>query len=188
MPLETELKLRVESHEPVRARLPALGAAFAGRVRETNEIFDRPDGSLRRQGHGLRIRSVRAEDGDPPPATLTWKGPRLPGPMKSREELEVRIGEPETAARLLQMLGFVRVLRYEKRRESWTLGDCRVELDEPPHLGLFVEIEGPDEETIRAVRDQLGLDGAAQIQSSYVRMLAEFCEKRGMVDRVLTLP
>ena len=187
MPLETELKLRVESHEPVRARLPALGAVFAGRVRETNEIFDRPDGSLRRQGHGLRIRSVRAEDGDPRPATLTWKGPRLPGPMKSREELEVRIGEPETAVRLLQMLGFVRVLRYEKRRESWTLGDCRVELDEPPHLGLFVEIEGPDEETIRAVRDKLGLGGASHIQTSYVRMLAEFCEKRGIVDRVLTL-
>ena len=50
MPFETEAKLRVDAHEPVRDRLRAGGATFIEKVIETNVIFDRPDGSLRRQG------------------------------------------------------------------------------------------------------------------------------------------
>ena len=44
---------------------------------------------------------------------------------------------------------------------SWKLGGCTVELDELPHLGTFVEIEGPSEAAILKVRDQLQLDRAA---------------------------
>ena len=188
MSFEIEAKLRVDSHEPVRERLRVLGATPIETVREWNEIFDRPDGSLRRAGYGLRVRSVAAVVGLGQRATLTVKGPETGGAFKSREEREIEIDDATTAARILAMLGFVSILRYEKRRESWSWRECRIELDSPPHLGLFVEVEGPTDATIRAVRSDLGLDRKAHCPASYVRMLTEYCDKHGIADRTLHLP
>ncbi len=187
MPLEIEIKLQVDAHEPVREKLVALGATRGDRVVETNEIFDRPDGSLRGQGCGLRVRALAPEDGGSRLATLTFKGPRLPGPMKSREELEVEVSDSETTAGMLAMLGFVRILRYEKRRESWQWRGCCIELDTPPHIGLFIEIEGPSEDVIRQVQAELGLAEVPHVKPSYVRMLSEYCSRNGIVERDLAL-
>jgi len=74
MHLETEAKFRVEWHEPVRMRLEAAGATFHGRVLETNRLFDRPDGSLRQAGCGLRIRSADGQGG--PSIAQRWVGTR----------------------------------------------------------------------------------------------------------------
>ena len=186
--LEIEAKFRVASHEPVRKRLRTLGATLIGRVVESNRILDRPDGSLRRVGRGLRIRSTIADDDGKTSATLTLKGPLLAGEFKSREELEIEISSPETAGNILKALGFVSILTYQKRRESWLLGECRIELDEPPHIGLFVEIEGPGESAIRSARSDLGLDAIGHTPESYVRMLLNYCRDHGITDRVLELP
>ena len=185
MSWETELKLRVSSHDPVRERLRQHGAVPAGKVLEVNDIFDRPDGALRRRGVGLRIRSTCPQGGGDDLTMMTVKGVRLPGVVKSREEVEFAVPNAETASRALNLLGFVRVLRYQKRRESWRLGECLVELDEPPKIGLFVEIEGPDEETIFALRSTLDLDKAEPVADSYVHMLAAYCDAQGLTDRVV---
>jgi adenylate cyclase class 2 len=185
---EIEAKLRVSSHEPVRARLRALGAAPVGGGLETNWIYDHPDGSLRAGGMGLRIRAVKADAGGDAPATMTVKGPVADGPLKSREELEIRVDSADTARALLEMLGFAVILHYQKRRESWALGVCRVELDEPPHIGRFVEIEGPDVETIRRVQDDLGLADSAHVAPSYVHLLLRWCRERNVDPRRLLLP
>ncbi len=187
MAFEIEAKLRVESHEPVRDRLRALGATPAGRVLESNRILDHGDGSLSRKGCGLRLRSTVDDQTGECRTTLTFKGPVVPGPLTSREELEVQISDVDTAARMLEQIGFVPILTYQKRRESWHLGECRIELDEPPHIGLFVEIEGPDEKAIQAVQIDLGLGEAKHVRASYVRMLAEYCDQHGMADRVVGL-
>ncbi len=185
MSWEIELKLRVSSHDPVREKLRKHSAAPAEKVLEVNDIFDRPDGVLRRRGVGLRIRSTRPEIGGDELTILTVKGPRVPGVVKSREEVEFAVPSAETASRALNLLGFVRVLRYQKRRESWRLGECLVELDEPPHIGMFVEIEGPDEKTILAMRRALDLDDAEPVAESYVHLLAAYCEAHGVTDRVV---
>ncbi len=186
MSREIEAKLRVSSHEPVRARLRALGATPLGGGIETNWIYDRPDGSLRASGMGLRIRAVQADAGDDPPATMTVKGPVLDGPLKSREELGIVVDSPDTARAMLEMLGFVVVVHYQKRRESWTLGACRVELDEPPHIGRFVEIEGPDVKTIRVAQADLGLADSAHVSQSYVYLLLRCCQERNIDPRDLS--
>ncbi len=187
MAMEIEAKFRVASHDGVRERLRGMNAECCGVVIETNVILDRPDGSLRHAGCGLRVRSTRAADGSVGVATLTFKGPRKPGPLKSREELEVTVGEGAMAERIMASCGFVTMLWYEKRRESWIVGDCHVELDEPPHLGLFVEIEGPGEAAIAKVQTALGLGGEAHVRESYVRMLIEYCRDHGIVERRLEL-
>lgn len=188
MPSEIEAKFRVESHQPVLERLQAIGATFLTRVLETNVIFDRSDGSLRNRGCGLRIRSVQVERGDDRRATLTFKGPVLDGPFKSREELEVEVDDAATAANILHRLGFVSILSYQKRRESWGHRDCRIELDEPPHIGLFVEIEGPNEAAIRTAQAELGLENTTHIRASYLHMLLAFSREHGVTDCVLELP
>jgi adenylate cyclase, class 2 len=185
MGIEIELKLRVESHEPIRRRLQELGATLRKKVVETNRILDRPNGELRRRGCGLRVRTVVDVQGRPRPAKLTFKGPRQPGDLKSREEVESIVEDPAAVVSLLEGLGFGTSLCYEKRRESWLWRDCIVELDEPAALGLFVEIEGPSSEAIRAVQVDLKLSDAESMDVSYVGMLAAYCEASGIRDRTL---
>lgn len=186
MTREIEAKFRVDSHEPVRLALRAAGATMISRVRETNRIFDRPDGSLRAAGCGLRVRSAVDSNGTCA-AAITFKGPVRPGAFKSREEIEITIGDAALANDLLGRIGFVEILAYEKNRESWRLDDCRVELDEPPHIGLFVEIEGPDEAAIQRVRDTLGLSGTTHERASYVRMMLEYRRRHGLPDGLMAL-
>jgi len=186
MPKETEAKFRVAAHEPVRQRLIRARATFVARVLETNRIFDRPDGSLRAAGSGLRLRHAREENRGSV-TTVTFKGPVASGPFKSREELEMAVTDADIAAEFLKRLGFVEILAYEKRRESWRLGDCLVELDEPPYIGLFVEIEGPEENAICAARDELRLSEATYEEASYVQMMLAYRSRHRLPNALIRM-
>lgn len=112
--------------------------------------------------------------------TLTFKGPREPGPLKSREEIELEVADASAMLQLLERLGYQTILSYQKDRESWSLDDCRIELDEPPHIGLFVEIEGPHECAIRNAQQRLALAQDSLISSSYVRLLMDHCRENNL--------
>jgi len=186
MPVEVEAKIKVDSHDAVRARLAALRAMRICRVLETNHIFDSPDRTLLSGGRGLRIRTCRAEDGNNPPSTLTYKGPRIQGPLKTREEIEVSIDDGEAGRQLVEALGYIEVLCFEKRRETWRVGDCTIELDEVPHLGRFVEIEGPDEAAVLQAKKALGFGDCETIRRSYISLLIEYCKQAGKpADRIV---
>lgn len=174
--MELESKVRVESHDEIRRRLRAAGGHYVGRIQETNRIFDDAAGRLRASGRGLRVRSVEVLDGTGPGATLTYKGPRRPGALKCREEREVSIDDAGAAVSILEALGYRQRIVFEKRREQWRLRGCRVELDEVPTLGCFVEVEGPTEEVIVEVMAQLGLSREDHLSAGYVAMLAERME------------
>jgi adenylate cyclase class 2 len=186
MSMEIEAKLKIDSHDGVRARLKAVGATFVGRVLETNHILDTPEGKLRSGGCGLRVRECRVLQGVAPPPMLTFKGPRRPGVLKSREELETSVGESEAVLELFQSLGFVAALRFEKLRESWECDGCKVELDELPHLGLFVEIEGADEARVARVQESLRLKGHELITSSYISLLIDYCQRHNLSASEIT--
>lgn len=177
MPLEVEAKIKTDSHEAVRSRLAEVGGRRLGCVLESNHIFNRADGSLWASGCGLRVRHCRAIEGGAPPATMTFKGPLLEGELKLRQEIEIAVDDPTKAVALLKALGFVEALYFEKRRESWQLDDCHVELDELPHLGCYVEIEGPDEARVRSVQRALGLADEASIRDSYIALLIRHCQQ-----------
>jgi len=183
--IERELKFRVGSHEPIRRRLQEAGATFLSRGIEWNQIFDRPDGRFRAAGCGLRIREFRPVDGGNSVTTLTFKGPVMTGAVKTREEIEFQVSDARAAEAFFQRLGFVPILQYEKRRESWKLGDCRVELDEPAAIGLFVEVEGPSDSAVEDARRRLGLLHESSEPNSYVGMLVNYCDQRRIEDRVL---
>jgi adenylate cyclase class 2 len=178
--LEVEAKFAVRDLDDLRRRLRDAGAEYVGRVLEINRFFDRPDGSLRNDGCGLRVRSAVAEDGPGRGATVTFKGPVLAGPYKTRRECEVEVSDAGRAAELLTALGFVETFRFEKRRETWRLGDCSVELDELPRIGRFVEIEGPSNAAVAAAQARLGCASAELIRTSYLGLLVRYCESQGV--------
>jgi len=188
MPLEIECKVRVSGHGPVRKALKRAGAEFVLLFLESNELFDRPEGTLRAAGSGLRIRSMRPLDAADRGAgadsrgsgasaemapTMTFKGPRRPGAYKIREEIEVALDDAAAGRALLESLGYRLMVSFEKRRERWRLSDCTVELDELPTLGSFVEVEGPGESAVREVLRAIGLGDASQERRGYVELVAE---------------
>jgi adenylate cyclase class 2 len=185
MPIEVEAKMKVADIEPVRRRLEIVGAERRGVVLETNTFFDTEDRSLLARDQGLRLRHTRDVHSGQEQATITFKGPRQHGTLKSREERELIVGSPKDAMALLEALGFRRVLTFQKRRESWTLRDCQVELDELPYLGEFVEIEGPSEPSVLGVRQTLQLEDRPLIRASYIALLITHLQERGISERVV---
>lgn len=186
MAVEIEAKMAVTDLEPIRAKLRELGAQAAGQNMETNTFFDTEDRSLLAADEALRLRHNLNTTTGADEHIITYKGPRQHGKLKSRDEVEMTVQDCERASELLERLGFVRTLSFEKRRESWKLGGCKVELDELPYLGFYVEIEGPSEEPVLAVRAQLGLSDRPIVKSGYIALLMSNLQERGNKKKIVT--
>ena len=174
MGVEIEAKMRLNHREALVARLEELGAERVAELSETNSYFDTADGTLKSTDQGLRTRVEVTDAGTPNEkvtTTITHKGPRALGALKSRFETELVVDNAKDAALLLSALGFQHVLSFEKRRLRYKLDGCHVELDELPVIGRFIEIEGPTEQAVVAVREKLGLADEPVIRSSYIAML-----------------
>ncbi len=179
MPLEIETKIKVTSFDSIREQLKSSGAREVGRYREENVLIDDAKRSLAKSGCGMRIRTVETLAGEMRRGTLTYKGPQQKSAMKIRPEFVIEIDNPARAREIFDALGYQPFIAFEKIRESWKLGNCSVELDEVPLLGKFVEIEGPNEETIERVKDQIGLEDQPHNPQTYVHMLLAVCRSAG---------
>lgn len=174
MPTELEAKLRVTDHAPIREKLKTLGATGGEVTRETNTFFDTHDATLRSQDKGLRLRENRRDSGTT--YVVTYKGPKTAGAFKSREEIEFTVDEPAAFTRTLEALGYHRALAFAKVRETWHLRNCTVELDTLPTLpspNTFLEVEGPDEVSIRGALELLGLSREPLVKESYSKLISQ---------------
>lgn len=161
-PRETEIKIPVESFEPVRERLPPTGAELAhAMTRETNVLLDFAGGDLQSSGSLLRLRRYGAR------CTVTFKGPAdYDGPIKTRVEHETEVRDLESTLEIFSALGLSPAGRYEKDREEWTGRGFSVVLDRTP-MGEFVEIEGRHE-LLDPVARALALDPESGVRGSYL--------------------
>ncbi|MFA9477694.1 class IV adenylate cyclase [Phycisphaerales bacterium AB-hyl4] len=184
MNVEIEAKMRLIDRAAVESRLKELNAGVDAEWLEINTYFDTPQRGLKSSDQGLRIRTEVAADGQRT-VTITHKGPRAHGRLKSRSECEVNVSDPGQAATLLRALGYAPVLSFEKRRQRWHLNDCHVEIDVLPYLGEFIEIEGGSEEAVLAVREQLGLKEAPLIRASYIAMLMTYIRENQMQEQAI---
>ena len=159
--VETEIKLRMDDPEQARAAVQAVGARVVRpRHFEDNLLLDDAQGSLAAAGKALRLRLV---DGR---GVLTFKGPRQgPSAMKSRPEIESALPDPDALLAILGGLGYRKVFRYQKYRETYAWKDVEIVVDETP-VGTFLEIEG-EEAAIHAAAEALGRGPADYLTVSY---------------------
>ena len=158
---EVEVKLPAPDLDVIRGRLREAGAAIAAaRHLERNCLYDDAEGSIGKRGCVLRLRR------NPAAAILTFKGrAQFAGGVKTREERETPVSDPDELDRILRGLGYEPRFRYEKNREEWSFERCIVALDETA-IGKFVEVEGAPT-AIRGVLARLGLDPAEALPYSY---------------------
>src|ERR1035438_1326214 len=108
---ETEIKLAVKDVRSIRRLLREAGFVVSRpRVFEANTVFDTPELMLRNSSSLLRIRQAGRV------ATMTYKGVPEAGNYKSREELELEIGNAAAMMSIVERLGYTRMFRYEKYR------------------------------------------------------------------------
>jgi adenylate cyclase class 2 len=179
--IETEIKLRFESAEEARRAIDSLDAApYTARRLQDDALLDDDAGTLYARRCALRVR----RDGDS--GRVTFKGPVIPGPMKSREEIETAIGDGEVLLSLFRELGFTPRFRYQKFREEHRLGGLIVALDETP-IGVFVELEGPEAEITEAAA-RLGFAPAEYIRASYRTLFLAYQQAHGLTASDMLFP
>ncbi|MFP3980787.1 MAG: class IV adenylate cyclase [Desulfobacterales bacterium] len=160
--LEIEVKFYLPDPGKTRSRIKALGAEFTGKSFEQNIRFEDADASLIRKNALLRLRKTDSR------AELTYKGeaPEENRDFKVHRELEVLVSDFDTAAAILEALGYHNAQVYEKHRETYTYGNTVLCVDRMP-FGFFLEIEGqPD--AIRQTAQELGLDWHQRILANYL--------------------
>ncbi|WP_433521645.1 class IV adenylate cyclase [Nocardia pseudovaccinii] len=150
---EYEAKFLSIDVEEVRAKLIALGATRSfPRTLLTRKIFE--DEALT-QGAWVRLRNEGTR------STLTLKQVTDASTIDGTTEIETTVGDLPAMAEILTRLGLREVRYQENYREEWQLGDTVFDIDTWPSLPTFLEIEGPDEATVRRAATSLSLDYSA---------------------------
>jgi adenylate cyclase class 2 len=167
MPVETEIKFRVDDLPGLTHRLQAAGFSLqTPRSFESNVLYDTPSRQLRTRTEILRIRNYAGR------CVLTHK--RLPdlGPgedtHKHRIETETEVSDGEALVQVFLSIGLVPAFRYEKWRTELSLGEGHCVVDETP-IGNFAELEGPGD-WIDRTATTLGIDPSQYITLSYGRL------------------
>lgn len=169
--IEKKYRLTKEQRDAVVRRLGEVEAQVVrGEEFEENTIYSGP--SLRRDTSVLRLRRVGGR------AVLTFKE-RYPSEeaIKHQREEETEVADADAMHAILEALGFTPALVYEKRRQTWVVGRAEVVIDELS-FGLFMEIEGAEEE-IEAAERELGIDSFPAEHSTYPELAAKHGRRVG---------
>lgn len=162
-PLEIEVKFYLPDPAEVRGRILSLAPIRRGRLHEINVRFDQPGRRLQNESILLRLRKD-----DRIRLTLKIPPSRPDSRFKVHRELETEVGSFEVMSRILEGLGYRREQVYEKRRETFRVGQCQLCLDQMPY-GDFLEIEGPAAQ-IRPTAQRLGFEWNRRILSNYLEI------------------
>jgi adenylate cyclase class 2 len=175
---ELEVKFYLHDSRNVTNRLLLAGAKLAHmRTFERNLRFDTPERSLTAQHRVLRLR----QDSQ---VRITYKGPAQADEAVSvRKEIECTVDDFETAQHLLEALGYEISVQYEKYRTTFVYKQLEIVFDEMPY-GHFLEIEGPDAESIRQFAIMIGLNWDARIIESYLTIFERLRQKGLQADHL----
>jgi adenylate cyclase, class 2 len=182
MSYEVEIKFRSADHVLLRRRLAERGAVAEPSVVQVDTYMNHPCRDFARTNEAFRLRRIGAEN------RITYKGPKLDGPTKTREEIELTLAEGadafEQISRLFEHLWFRPVATIRKERTTFHLPDpshrIEVALDRAEGLGDFAEIEivvASESElpaaqgAVLALAEELGLTEVEP--RSYLRMALE---------------
>jgi adenylate cyclase, class 2 len=173
---EIEAKILEIDVEAVKRRLTGLGAQFDFSEEFFAIYFEDAEGGLGRQQQVLRLR----KEGD---VRLTFKAPHphVEAGIRTREELEVTVGDFEGMRIILLRLGYVEHLKMRKIRTQYTLGDVHVvidaHIDELAYIPPYLEIEAPSHAAVFEMAGKLGFAQAQLIDWSAMRVMEWYRER-----------
>ena len=172
--LEAEVKLALDAGalRALRGRLQELGAEEQHTLEQCDTYFAHPTRDFAETDEALRLRV------DARGLRVTYKGPKLDPPRKTREEIEFPFDtSPGTARELFERLGFSVVADVVKTRAEFSLPGSVVSLDTIEGLGTFCEVEvqassvEQGREQLRDLCTTLGLAHLSPIPESYLELL-----------------
>ena len=142
----------------LQEKLTALGAVRAfPRTLLTRKIFEN---DALESGAWVRLRDEGTR------STLTLKQVTDSTTIDGTTEIETEVTDLQAMSEILQRIGLREVRYQENYREEWHLAQVIFDFDTWPGLPTFVEIEGPDEGSVRQAAVAVGLDfGAARFGS-----------------------
>jgi adenylate cyclase, class 2 len=147
---EYEAKFLCVDVAGLQAKLTALGAVQAfPRTLLTRKIFEN---DALEGGAWIRLRDEGTR------STLTLKQVADSRSIDGTTEIETEVTDLGAIAEILSRLGLREVRYQENYREEWRWGETVFDFDTWPGLATFVEIEGPDEASVREAAGALGLD------------------------------
>lgn len=147
---EYEAKFLAADVAGTQTKLTTLGAVQAfPRTLLTRKIFenDSLDG-----GAWIRLRDEGTR------STLTLKQVTDATTIDGTKEIETEVTDLHAMADILRRVGLTEVRYQENYREEWRLGEIAFDFDTWPGLPTFLEIEGPDEASVRQAAALLELD------------------------------
>lgn len=169
--LEIEAKARIEDKEDIKQRILDAGGKYVGTEVQSDVYFAHPSRDFANTDEALRIRTVGNKH------ILTYKGPKLDELTKTREEIEINLGDATSMGDVLERLGFTAVSSVVKTRSHYTLGEYLVSIDEIEGLGCFIEIEKHADsyrpEELVETLEGLGVGTLQMERKSYLELLLE---------------
>ncbi len=171
--VEGKFPVSCNSLESIEGKIVKLGGRLLEEVAEEDVYYAHPCRDFTVTDEALRTRKVSDK------ITLTYKGPKLPGKVKRRTEIIVKING--NIDEVLSRLGFRPVIAVYKKRKYYELNETVVSIDIVKDLGCFVEIESEsgDEDKVLRTAQLLGLYPSTIIEESYAEMIAKKEEARG---------
>ncbi|MCU0705840.1 MAG: class IV adenylate cyclase [Fimbriiglobus sp.] len=179
--LEVEMKFRLMDWSSLLNTLAAWGATAAPVRKDTDSYFNAPDRDFAQTDEAVRVRRIGLAN------VLTYKGPKIDSPTKTRTEIELKLADgpgPATdAVRFLSGLGYRPVAVVTKTRTVYRFErhgfPIEVCLDDVGAVGKFVEVEvmaTPEQfeaaqRAVMTTATELGLTD--QERRSYLRLLLE---------------
>jgi len=154
MKLEIEAKFLDVNHDDLRAKLKAIGAECKKPMRlMRRKNYDFADNRLNKVGGWVRLRDEGGK------VTLAYKQVN-DRTLLGTHEAQVTVDNFDDADAFLQAIGLEPKSYQETKRESWHLEGFEIELDEWPWSKPYIEMEGPDEASLKDLAAKLGLDWA----------------------------
>jgi adenylate cyclase class 2 len=180
--LEIEMKFRVSDFAVVEQRLRDWQPKTHATIAEADHYFNAPDRDFGQTDEAFRLRRIGTNN------RVTYKGPKQPGPTKTRTELELSLadglGTADEFCALVQHLGYRPTAIVRKQRTTHDIHrdgfDLQICFDEVERLGRFIEVEIVAEESRR--------DQAQQVLMQVARALGlDQIEPRAYLRMVLSL-
>lgn len=161
MPIDIEYEATFPNvdKDEVRGKLKSAGAELIKpEFMQRRHVFNIPKGH-EIPGGWLRVRdesdkitmSLKIVDGEN---------------IEDQKEICLKIDDYQNAVELLKTIGCGLKAFQESKRELWRLDGCEVTIDEWPFLEPYVEVEGPDEATVKAASKKLGFDYSTAVFGS----------------------